>query len=247
MASHIMLIPKIDEPTVPKEFKPITVGNVMYRLLMKIVAGRLQKHMGNIISRSQTAFLKGRSISDNELVREVLHSFGSIEYKEEAFLLKADIAKAFDTVRWSFVWEAMKAVHIPTKMIDMVQTCIEDIHVTVLVNGQGDGFLKPNRGLRQGCPLSPYLFILAMECLPKRFQLAVEEGVIKGIRTAPILTHSIYADDLVVMERATQQEAVAYKEMFDDFAIYSGLSINPEKSTIWLSKRCGEERKEEIL
>lgn len=80
MDSNLVLIPKIDEPIEPKDFRPITIGNIMYRLLMKIPVARLQKHMRMVISSYHTAFLKGRSISDNViLVREVLHSFGSLE------------------------------------------------------------------------------------------------------------------------------------------------------------------------
>lgn len=104
MSSYIVLIPKIDELALLKDFRSITIGNVIYRLLMKILATRLQRHMVIVISSYQTAFLRGRSISDNAiLVREILHSFGNIEYQEKVFLLKADVAKAFDTVRWEFV------------------------------------------------------------------------------------------------------------------------------------------------
>lgn len=251
MGSNIALIPKIEEPNSPKDYRPITIGNVMYRLLMKIITTRLQKHMGIIISNSQTAFLKGRCISDNViLVREILHSFGSSEYKEEGFMLKADIAKAFDTVRWSFIWAAMRMVNMPRELIQLVKECMEMGRVTVLINGHGDGFIKPTRGLRQGCPLSPYLFILVMECLTKKLKQASSVGGIKGItlsQTARPLNHAIYADDLVVMGLATVEEGRAFMGIFEHFASYSGLVVNPEKSSVWFSKRCSARKRQEML
>lgn len=99
MKSRIVLIPKIPDPLTPKDYRLITVGNISYRLLMKIIANRIQPHIAKVISNTQTAFIKNRNISDNTiLVREVLHSFQSKGYKEGAFMLKADISKAFDTV-----------------------------------------------------------------------------------------------------------------------------------------------------
>lgn len=141
-------------------------------------------------------------------------------------------------------------VNLPENLIALVRKCMEMGRVTVLINGHGDGFIRPNRGLRQGCPLSPYIFILVMECLTKRLQKEVNFGGIKGVKltqTTPILTHAIYADDLVVMGLATQEEAGAFRAVFEEFEAFSGLEINPKKSTVWFNKRCTDQRKQEIL
>lgn len=141
-------------------------------------------------------------------------------------------------------------VNMPTEMIVLIKECMEMGRVTILINGHRDGFIKPNQGLRQGCPLSPYLFILVMECLTKRLQQAVATGEIKGIRLtqiAPPLTHAIYADDLVVMRLAEKEEAGTFMRIFEEFGKFSGLVLNPVKSTVWFSKRCEETRKQEIL
>lgn len=243
--SQIVLIPKTDEPKTPRDYRPITIGNIIYRLLMKIIANRLQPYMAELISNNQTAFIRGRNIADNTvLVREILHSFQSKSYTEQSFLLKADITKAFDTVRWSFVMQAMKLVQFPPKLILLIKSCLNQSRVTILVNGSGQGFITPNRGLRQGCPLSPYLFILAMEILTKQFYQKVQSRVIKGIklaRSAPAITHILYADDLMVMGQATAHEIREYKQIFEVFEQQSGLVLHPEKSTIWYSESCNEE------
>ena len=230
--SRIVLIPKIEEPKTPKDYRPITVGNIIYRLLMKIIANRLQPHMTALISNNQTAFIRNRNIADNTiLVREILHSFQSRSYKENAFMLKADITKAFDTVKWPFVVQAMRMANFPSDLISLIQSCWSQARVTILVNGSGQGFITPTRGLRQGCPLSPYLFILAMELLTRQFQISLQAGNIKGIRlarSAPPITHILYADDLMVMGRAEEGEVQTIKQIFHEFEKQSGLAIHPE-------------------
>lgn len=251
MKSNIVLIPKVDDPDSPNQYRPLTIGNILYRLLMKLVATRLQKHVKVLISNTQTTFVKGRCISDNTiLVREVIHSFNSQKYKEKSFLLKVDINKAFDTVRWEFIWEAMAKVNIPQPLIALVRNCMRASQVTILFNGTGQGFIKPTRGLRQGCPLSPFLFILAMESLTRELQWAVQHGDIKGVklaRTAPKITHIMYADDLVLFGNAEIEEVRHLKQVLERFGHYSGLVVNPDKSKIWFSKACPEALQQQLL
>lgn len=207
--------------------------------------------MAKIISNNQSAFLRGRNISDNTiLIREVVHSFQSASFKKEAFLLKADVNKAFDMLSWPFVRRAMKAVNMPPILINLIMECMKAGKVTVLINGQGSGFLTPTKGLRQGCPMSPYIFILAMEFLTKLFRLQQQNGHIMGLkiaRSAPSLTHSMYADDLIIMGAARIQEVRRVQKVLTEFGEVSSLTVNPDKSKIWFSNRCSEECRERIM
>lgn len=129
-------------------------------------------------------------------------------------------------------------------------TAMANSKVTIHINGQGDGFITPTRGLRQGCPLSPYLFILSMEFLTKHIQMAVQSRNLKGLKlaaTAPILTSLIYADDLMLMGMTTQTEIGEFKRIMRDFAKVSGLAVNPSKSKVWFSTACGEESRQWVL
>jgi Reverse transcriptase (RNA-dependent DNA polymerase) len=248
---HIMLIPKIAQPNAPKDYKPISIGNILYWLLAKIITNRLQPLMQTVISKAQTAFIRGRSIRDSTiLMQEVLHSFGSRAYKEKAFVLKADITKAFNTLEWSFIKHALAEINIPQKLSRLIMSCLSFSKITILINGKGGGFFKPTRGLRQGCPLSPYLFIISMEFLSKWIDRTLLEGKIKGIRVtpqAPTLTHSIYADDLIVFAQATVQEVAYLQDVLHSFGECSGLRINPSKSIIWFSKMCTARCKQQVL
>lgn len=167
-------------------------------------------------------------------------------------MLKADISKAFDTVQWPFIVQAMKKVNFPPIFIHLVQSCLSMSRVTIQINGgsSGCGFISPTWGLRQGCPLSPFLFIITMEFLTKQFALQQQKGCIKGItlaKTAPSITHVLYADDLMVTAKASHSEVTELQRILESFGQASGLSINPDKSTIWFSRFCNEECKMRIL
>lgn len=101
--SNMVLIPKKEEAVSVTEFRPISVCNVLYKLISKILTLRLKPYIGQCISRAQSAFLPGHEISENViLLREVLHSFGLSNYKNKEFCLKMDLSKAFDRMDWEF-------------------------------------------------------------------------------------------------------------------------------------------------
>ncbi|KAJ3704591.1 hypothetical protein LUZ61_008296 [Rhynchospora tenuis] len=241
---RVTLIPKSAEPQTPAEFRPISVGNVLYRLVMKMIANRLKPYLRNVISQEQNAFVKGRNIVENIiLVKETLHSFSKHDFKQKNFMLKADVNKAFDKLDWAFLERAMRYLNIPEKIISLLLSSYKRAKVTITINGRGDGFIRPTQGLRQGCPMSPYVFIIAMEALSRWLQEATAQGVLKGVRvahTSPILTHAIYADDLILMGDTSTAEVDAFVNIMHKFGYVSGLHINPSKSRLWFSKNCDD-------
>ncbi|KAJ1704151.1 hypothetical protein LUZ63_003930 [Rhynchospora breviuscula] len=241
---RVTLIPKTEEPQSPADFQPISVGNILYRLVMRIIASRLRPYLTKVISKEQNAFLRGRCISENIiLVKEVLHSFSRSDFKHKTFMLKADINKAFDKLDWNFLERAMRYLNIPEKIISIMLSSFKRAKVTITINGQGDGFIQPTQGLRQGCPMSPYIFIIAMEVLSRWLQEAHTRGLLQGVRlahTSPIITHSIYADDLILVGNTCRAEVDTMTNMLHKFGYVSGLLINPNKSKLWFSKKCDD-------
>ncbi|KAJ4769205.1 RNA-directed DNA polymerase (reverse transcriptase)-related family protein [Rhynchospora pubera] len=249
---YIALIPKIDCPEKPSHYRPISVCSVLYRLTMKIMATRLRKHMPNIISPTQTAFVRGRSIHDNViLLREVLHSFRSSNFKAKAFALKLDLFKAFDTVEWRCIREVLQAINMPQNIVNLIYSAMSSAKFTIKLNGvKGDGFFTATRGLRQGCPLSPYLFILATEILSKLLNQAVQDSEIEGIQLSPgatQITHALYADDLIVSGNVQLQEIQTLRGLLQQFQAITGLKENPEKSHVWFSHATKPEDRDRIL
>ncbi|KAJ4793940.1 RNA-directed DNA polymerase (reverse transcriptase)-related family protein [Rhynchospora pubera] len=247
---NVILIPKKEEPETPAEYRPISIGTVLYRLVMKMVANRLRPYLKPVISEEQTAFMKGRSITDNiVLVKEILHSFGNRNYRQESFMLKADITKAFDMLDWNFLTCAMRYLGIPDMIINLLLSSFQRARVTIKINDRGDDFITPNRGLRQGCPMSPYGFIIAMEILSRCLGLAHSRNDIRGTKlayTSPVVTHIIYADDLVLTGDTQESELAEFQRILQLFGEASGLRVNPAKSKIWFSRSCGTESRDRV-
>jgi Reverse transcriptase (RNA-dependent DNA polymerase) len=115
--SNLVLIPKIDHPTKPTHFRPLSVCSVYYRLFTKLIANRVKPLLSTLVSPNQAAFLKGRSIQENVLLlQEVMHSFLDKEYKEKAFALKADLYKAFDCLNWNYLNVLLRELGFPNQL-----------------------------------------------------------------------------------------------------------------------------------
>ena len=181
--TFITLIPKIKNPRKVSDFRLISLCNVFYKLIAKVVANRLKNFLANAVPDSQSAFLSGRVISDNILVAfETLHYLKrKIQGKMGYMALKLDMSKAYDRVEWDFLEALMQYLGLGEKMRKIIMSCLRSVSYSILPNGQPVGSIKPSRGLRQGDPLSPYLFLLCAMGLQGLVQKAEMEGSLKGV------------------------------------------------------------------
>ncbi|WOG84202.1 hypothetical protein DCAR_0103384 [Daucus carota subsp. sativus] len=234
-ASFIALIPKIAEPTLVNHYRPISLINSAVKLLTKILASRLACHMNAIVSDSQTGFIKGRQASESILlVKEIVHSIQ--KGKGRGMVLKLDFEKAFDTVKWEFLFEVLAKMNFDQKWIGWIKGLLETARVSILVNGSPTKEFVPSRGLRQGDPLSPLLFNLVGEVLSSMLHKTSQKGIFKGFslgKAMQPITHLQFADDTIVFVDNTLESISGVKKVLQCFQMISGLKINYEKSEIF--------------
>ena len=201
---------------------------------------RLQKLMNKIISANQSAFVKGRLILDNILVaHECMHYLKNKRTGSTCEMaLKLDMSKAYDRIEWRFLWFMMGKLGFDKKWIEWVQECVATVSYSVVVEGQPFGYFKPNRGLRQGDPLSPYLFLICAEGFSFLFHTAEQNNQIHGIKVGsrcPSISHLLFADDSLLFSRASPNFCANILNVLNSYEAYSGQMINLNKSAIFFS------------
>jgi hypothetical protein len=232
-STFLVLIPKQKNTLTFSDFRPISLCNLVYKLISKVISSRLKPFLQKSISAEQLGFLKGRRIQDAiATAHEGIHS---IKHKNlKALVLKLDIRKAFDNVDWEFLKLILYSVGCGEQFSNWILSCVTSANLAVLINGQPSSFFKSERGLRQGCPLSPYLFILVMEGLSLLLSKRIEEHLLKGLRLTNCfrLVHLMFVDDVLIFLSADQGDWLALKETLQLFCKASGLALNFSKSTV---------------
>jgi hypothetical protein len=190
--TNIALIPKKVQCIQPQDFRPISLCNVVYKIIAKSLANRIKPHLPNKIIDAQQAFIEGRRISNNVIVaQEITHSFSLNSWKQKAFMIKIDLAKAFDRLEWDFIVLALQKQGFNSHFIKLIKACISNSKFSVIINGNHYGKFKSQRGIRQGCPLSPYLFVIAINELAASLQDHLDSQSFKGITLVQISLPSI--------------------------------------------------------
>ena len=233
-ASFIALIPKRQNASNIRDFRPISLIGSIYKLLAKVLANRLRGVLDKLISESQNAFVGGRKILVSVLIaNECLDSH--LKSRNSGVICKLDIEKAYDHVNWSCLLHLLERMGFGRRWRLWIEACISSVQFSVLVNGSLEGFFNCSRGLRQGDPLSPLLFLLVMEVL-SRMLMKVEEGLIRGFRAGSnaadglCISRLLYADDTILFCDADPNQLIYVRMVLTCFEAITGLRVNMAKS-----------------
>ncbi|XP_056858087.1 uncharacterized protein LOC130507391 [Raphanus sativus] len=231
----LTLIPKTTTAREMKDYRPISCCNVIYKVISKIIANRLKITLPDFIELNQSAFVQGRLLIENLLLATELVKDYHKDTISSRCALKIDISKAFDSVQWSFLLKTLEAMDFPPMFIHWISRCITTASFSVQVNGELAGYFQSTRGLRQGCALSPYLFVICMNVLTKLLDKSANEnnmGYHPRCKNLG-LTHLSFADDIMVFTDGRVRSIESILDVFDYFGKISGLKISMEKTTIY--------------
>ncbi|KAJ0548751.1 putative RNA-directed DNA polymerase [Helianthus annuus] len=241
----ISLIPKVPTPDSITDYRPISCCNTLYKCISKIISDRMKNGLADIVSINQSAFVPGRRISDNILLtQELMHNYHR-NFGPPRCAFKIDIQKAYDTVEWSFLENTLKGFGFHAKMIKWVMACVSSTSFSLAINGNLFGYFKGKRGLRQGDPMSPYLFTMVMEVLTlllnRQVSLSNNFRFHNKCEKQSII-NLCFADDLFIFARGDYKSAQVIMTAINMFKSMSGLVPSMAKSTVFFGNVKDQEK-----
>ncbi|VFQ72006.1 unnamed protein product [Cuscuta campestris] len=230
--SNTVLIPKKENPSSFSDYRPISLTNFSFKIITRILASRLTTVLPDIISIEQGGFVPGRDITHHILLaREFIHMLDRKTLGGN-LTLKLDITKAFDNISWSYIEKCLGHFGFSHIFISLVMNSIKFSVVSILINGNSSKAFNPKRGVRQGDPLSPYIFIIAMEGLTRSLNHLHSLGCLKKYNTGRIQTvnHLTFADDVLIFTNGSLHNLKKLRSFLSGFEKATVLHLNLAKS-----------------
>ncbi|XP_058192110.1 uncharacterized protein LOC131309505 [Rhododendron vialii] len=233
----VALVPKVPNPFRVGDYRPISCCNTVDKCISRILARRIQVALPNLIDPVQSGFVKGRRIADNIfLTQELMRGYHKSSSSPRC-AMKVDIMKAYDNVRWEFLWDVLATLNFHPTMIKWLQACVSTANYSLSINGKVTWYILGKRGLRQGDPLSSYLFVIVMEVLTWFLK---EKSLLPDFRFHwrcgnTKIINLCFADDLMIFCKGDLTSVKHIHDALTEFQELLGFSPSPGKSSIYFS------------
>ncbi|CAH9079933.1 unnamed protein product, partial [Cuscuta epithymum] len=210
--------------------------NVLYKIITKILAARIVPTLPGLINEAQGAFVDGRLMFDNIfLAQELVRGYNRKRISPRCMIM-VDLRKAYDTISWDFLRNVLLGLGFPATFVGWIMECVSTASFSVSLNGSLYGFFKGKRGIRQGDPMSPLLFVLCLEYFSRLLTMRTKQGSFNFHPQCSSLgiTHLAYADDLMLFSRGDTFSIRILVDALKEFGDVSGLRVNHDKSNIFV-------------
>ncbi|KAL8092159.1 hypothetical protein AgCh_034453, partial [Apium graveolens] len=249
--TNIVLIPKKKNPTVVGDLRPIALCNVLMKIITKVMANRMKGLLDHVVTETQSAFIPNRLISDNVMISyEIMHYLkGKRTGKDGYMALKLDMSKAYDRIEWEFLRAILLKMGFSQWWVYLVLKCVTTVAYTISHGNYELQLIKPSRGLIQGDPLSPYLFIICTEGLSAILRWYEAKKWITGVkicRKAPVISHMLFADDSYLFCKANSEEALRMRDLLEIYERATGQQVNKSKCTVFYSSNVLQYNREPV-
>jgi hypothetical protein len=236
--TFIVLMPKVASPEEQGQFRPISLCNVIYKITSKVVTNQLNLILPEINSEEQSAFVRSRLIMDNIITAyECLHFMKRTKAKRHHFAaLKLDMRKEYDRMEWAYLEAIMLKLGFSRAWVSLIMRLVSTVSFSVRFNRVPQEEFRPSRGIWQGNPISPCLFLLVVEGLSCLLKTCNQSSSLSGIMVAPTasaVNHLLFADDNLLFFKASVEGAKEVKEVLAKYCNASRQRINMNKSSIF--------------
>uniref|UniRef100_A0A670K7G8 Reverse transcriptase domain-containing protein n=1 Tax=Podarcis muralis TaxID=64176 RepID=A0A670K7G8_PODMU len=229
--AFITLIPKLEtEKTQLKNYRPISLLNVDYKIFADVLASRFKKVLNEVIHKDQAGFLPGRHMSAN--TRNIIDILELLQtdINTKAVLIFIDAEKAFDNISWKFMKGNLKEIGVGLGFENGIDAIYSDQKAKLIVNNVVTEEFKIEKGTRQGCPISPLLFISVLEVL---LNMIRGDGLVEGIQVgAKQYKLKAFADDLVLTLQEPESSMKRVLQLIQDFGRVAGFKLNKQKTKV---------------
>ncbi|KAM6554127.1 hypothetical protein CsatB_014889 [Cannabis sativa] len=231
----IALVPKSEDPMNAKDYRLIACCNTIYKCIYKMLCSRMSKILPWLVNENQGAFVKNMLLAHNLIIFQNLLKGHTRKNISARCIIKIDLSKAYENVDYQFVEDLLTGLYFPARFIKWVMVSLKGTNYNLLLNRRIQGSFKGEKGLRQGNPISPLLFVLVMDYLTR---ILAQMSTRKGFGFHPLckslrLTSLCFADDLILLCKGNASSAEMMYKAFQVFCDTSGLSANMSKFQIY--------------